>query len=122
MGGRAMRGIVSAALALAVMALGFWAYRENYATQASLREVRGLKAEIALAEARLDRLAAEWAYLNRPDRLRDLADLNFRRLELMPLRPEAFAGVEEVPMPGAPGALLSTYVVSVSAAAGEEPL
>jgi hypothetical protein len=120
-----VKGLIYVGLALAVMGLGFWAYRENYATQASLREVRGLQAEIASAEARLDRLAAEWAYLNRPDRLRDLADLNFARLELLPMQPDAFAGVEEVPMPGAAplGAIASTYVVSAEGAAGtEEPL
>jgi hypothetical protein len=53
--------LIYAGLAFAVIALGFWAYRENYATQASLREVRGLRAEIAATQARLDRLAAEWA-------------------------------------------------------------
>ena len=94
-----MKGLIYVGLALAVMGLGFWAYRENYATQASLRDVREVKAEIAAAQARLDRLNAEWAYLNRPDRLRDLVELNFQRLELLPMRPEAFAGVEQVGMP-----------------------
>ncbi len=120
-----MKGLIYAALALAVMGLGFWAYRENYATQASLRDVRALRVEIATAEARLDRLRAEWAYLNRPDRLRDLAELNFVRLELLPLRPEAFAGVDQVAMPSAAGigAIASSFVVSSDAGvATEEPL
>lgn len=117
-----MKGLIYVGLALAVMGLGFWAYRENYATQASLKEVRELRAEIASAQARLDRLHAEWAYLNRPDRLRDLAELNFQRLEILPMRPEAFAGVEEVPMPGAAGPMLSGYVLSAEAATSEEPL
>ncbi len=121
-----MKGLIYLGLALAVMGLGFWAYRENYATQASLRVVSGLRSEIAAAEARLDRLAAEWAYLNRPDRLRDLADLNFTRLELLPMQAQAFAGVDEVPMPSAnplPAIAASTFVVSSDGAAGtEEPL
>ena len=117
-----MRGLIYAGLALAVRALGFWAYRENYATQASLRESRSLRAEIAATQARLDRLAAEWAYLNRPDRLRDLAELNFQRLELLPMRPEAFAGVEEVAMPGSAATMLSSFVVSAEATGTEEPL
>ncbi|MBP1804622.1 cell division protein FtsL [Rubellimicrobium aerolatum] len=118
-----MKGLISVGLALLVMGLSFWAYRENYATQASLGVVRGLKAEIAATQAHLDRLNAEWAYLNRPDRLRDLAELNFRRLELLPLRPEAFAGVEQVAMPPAPGAVASELIVSSEAPGGtEEPL
>ena len=117
-----MRGLIYAGLALAVIGLGFWAYRENYATQSSLREVRDLRAEIATTQARLDRLSAEWAYLNRPDRLRDLAELNFQRLELLPMRPEAFAGVEEVAMPGSAATVLSSFVVSAGVAGTEEPL
>ena len=42
-----MRPVLYVLTFLAVIALGFWAYRENYATQASLREVRGLQNEIA---------------------------------------------------------------------------
>lgn len=117
-----MRGLIYAGLALAVMALASWAYRENYATQSSLRELRDLRAEIAATQARIDRLAAEWAYLNRPDRLRDLAEINFQRLELLPMRPAAFAGVEEVPMPGAAATVLSSFVVSAGVPGAEEPL
>jgi hypothetical protein len=120
-----MKGLVHVALALAVIGLGFWAYRENYDTQAALREVRGLRADIGTAQARLDRLEAEWAYLNRPDRLRDLAELNFERLELLPLQPEAFGQVADVPLPPStePGLLGSAVAVSSDGTApGEEPL
>ena len=118
-----MKGLIYVGLALAVMGLGFWAYRENYATQASLKEVREVKAEIAAAQARLDRLDAEWAYLNRPDRLRDLVELNFQRLELLPMRPETFATVEVVPMPDETmGTVASSFIVSSDAGGTEEPL
>ena len=119
-----MKGLIYVGLALVVMGLGFWAYRENYATQASLGDVRALRAEIASAEARLDRLAAEWAYLNRPDRLRDLAELNFGRLELLAMRPEAFASIDDVPMPSDTlPAMASSFIVSSDGTnGGEEPL
>jgi hypothetical protein len=119
-----VKGLIYVALALAAIGLGFWAYRENYATQASLREVRALRTELAATQAQLDRLRAEWAYLNRPDRLRDLAELNFQRLELLPLRPEAFAGVADVPMPSSGlGAIASSFMVaSDGGATAEEPL
>ncbi len=94
-----MRGVIYVLSALVAVGLGFWAYQENYRTQQSLREVRNLYAKIGAAHARLGMLNAEWAYLNRPDRLRDLADLNFDRLGLLPLMPDAFGQVEMVSFP-----------------------
>lgn len=82
-----------------VMSLAYWAYNENYTTQASLGEVRDLHRQIGTAHERLNILEAEWAYLNRPDRLRDLAELNFDRLGLLPLMPDAFGRVDQVTYP-----------------------
>ena len=99
-----MRTVLYILTTLAVVALAFWAYRENYATQAALAETDQLRSEIRAAHARLAVLKAEWAYLNRPDRLKELADLNFDRLGLLPLRPEQFGHVDEVayPLPDLP--------------------
>ncbi|SDE51148.1 cell division protein FtsL [Limimaricola pyoseonensis] len=94
-----MRGVIYVLVALGVVGLGFWAYQENYRTQQSLRDVRKLYSQIGAAHARLGMLNAEWAYLNRPDRLRDLADLNFDRLALLPMTPEAFGHVGQVGFP-----------------------
>ena len=82
-----------------VIGLAFWAYQENYTTQTAIREVRNLYSDIGAAHDRLQMLRAEWAYLNRPDRLADLADLNFDRLGLLPLRPEAFGQVSQIIYP-----------------------
>lgn len=94
-----MRSILYILSGLMVIGLAFWAYHENYDTQASLREVRDLHREIGAAHQRLNVLEAEWAYLNRPDRLRDLAELNFDRLGLLPLMPDAFGRIEQVAYP-----------------------
>ena len=94
-----MRSVFYVLSGLLVMGLAYWAYHENYETQASLREVRDLHRQIGVAHQRLNVLNAEWAYLNRPDRLRDLAELNFQRLGLLPLMPDGFGRIDQVAYP-----------------------
>ncbi|MFK7763772.1 MAG: cell division protein FtsL [Roseobacter sp.] len=97
-----MRTFLCILTTLSVIGLAFWAYRENYATQGALAETRELRRDIRAAHERLSMLNAEWAYLNRPDRLRDLASINFDRLGLLPLRPEQFGHVDQVAYPPDP--------------------
>lgn len=97
-----MRSFMYVLTAISVIALAFWAYRENYATQAALADTRELRQDIRAAHERLSMLKAEWAYLNRPDRLRDLAQINFDRLGLLPLGPEQFGNVDQVAYPPDP--------------------
>ena len=97
-----MRPVLYVLSFLAVMALGFWAYRENYATQAALREVTDIQNEIGALRESLSIERAEWAYLNRPDRLRDLGTLNFDRLGLLPMVPAQFGVVAQIAFPPAP--------------------
>lgn len=105
-----MKSLLYVITALAVFGLAFWAYRENYATQQVLKETRGLQREIGSAQVRLSVLRAEWAYLNRPDRLIELAELNFERLGLLPLRPDQFGRVDEVTYPAQPALQISEGV------------
>lgn len=95
-----MRTLLYGAIFLMVIAQGYWAYNEGYRTQKAMQEAQALQRQIASARARLGVLNAEWAYLNRPDRLRELANMNFDRLGLLALRPEQFGRVAEVPRPG----------------------
>ncbi len=94
-----MRGFYMICAALVLMGLAFWAYRENYATQQVLREVSQIQREIGHQREELAVLKAEWAYLNRPQRLRDLAAINFDRLQLLPFQPEQFGRVDQVAFP-----------------------
>ncbi len=94
-----MRSFFYVFTATLVMVLAVWAYRQNYETQASLREVDDLRAEISSLRERAGVLRAEWAFLNRPERLADLADLNFDRLGLLPLRPDHFGHIDQVTYP-----------------------
>ncbi len=97
-----MRPLLYVLSFLAVLGLGFWAYRENYTTQAALREVASLQDEIANLHESLAIQRAEWAYLNRPERLRDLAVLNFDRLGLLPMEPHQFGRAADVAYPPPP--------------------
>ncbi|MAM61611.1 MAG: cell division protein FtsL [Maritimibacter sp.] len=94
-----MRSALYVLSTLIVMGLGYWAYVENYKTQAALDEVETLQRDIGQMRERLVVLKAEWAYLNRPDRLRDLAEMNFDRLGLLPLAPEQFGRVDQIAYP-----------------------
>jgi 16S rRNA (cytosine1402-N4)-methyltransferase len=85
--------------ALAVIGLGYWAYSQTILTQTAIRDVERLQREIGAESERLSVLRAEWAYLNRPDRLRELVDFNFERLQLLPMVPEQFGAVAELPSP-----------------------
>lgn len=94
-----MRGLAMILSFLLMIVVGYWAYYENYKTQAALKQTEALHAKIGAQHQRLSMLRAEWAYLNRPDRLRDLAELNFETLQLLPLMPDRFGNVDQIAFP-----------------------
>ncbi|MGH1578271.1 cell division protein FtsL [Planktotalea sp.] len=116
-----MRSMLYIVTALCVIGLAFWAYRENYQTQSEIARVEKINKEIGAARERLTVLRAEWAYLNRPDRLRDLTEVNFERLGLLPLRPDQFGKVDQVAFPPEPEPeLIITNTVDVSGLNGAD--
>lgn len=92
-----MRTLLYLMTMLAVMGLAFWAYRENYRTQAQIDRMEAVQREIAGLREQLGVLRAEWSWLNRPERLAELVDLNFERLKLLPLTADQFIEVTQVP-------------------------
>lgn len=93
---------VSSIVLVAVCAT--WAYRVNYATQEALNRVADLEEDIAREREALAVLDAEWAFLNRPDRLRALVTANAAALGLHELTPEQFGEVAMVAFPPDPAA------------------
>ena len=113
-----MRPVLYLLSFIAVLGLAFWAYRENYATQHQLKDMAAVQDEIASLRDEIAMQKAEWAYLNRPDRLRDLAAMNFDRLGLMPIEPLQLGSAEQVAMPPPP-ALVITGTVDTSGVLAE---
>ena len=95
-----MKNLFLSCLVVGVMGLAFWAYTENYETKGKLDEVAQLNRDIAEAQSRLRALKAEWAYLNRPERLLQLVNANFDELKLLQLTADHFARLEQIPYPG----------------------
>ncbi|SLN26286.1 hypothetical protein PSA7680_01144 [Pseudoruegeria aquimaris] len=94
-----MRIIIICMAVVSLGWMGFKAYSETYVTKQALKEVARLQQQIAAKRERLAVLKAEWAYLNRPSRLRELADLNFDTLGLLPLQPAHFGTADQVAYP-----------------------
>ena len=110
-----MRPVLYLLSFLLVLGSAFWAYRENYATQAKLKEIAALQDEIATLHEGIALQRAEWAYLNRPARLRDLATINFDRLGLLPMEPEQFGTSAEIGYPAPPKLIITGTTDTVGA-------
>ncbi len=105
-----MRPVLYLLSFLMVLGSAFWAYRENYATQHQLKEIATLQDEIATLHEAIALQRAEWAYLNRPTRLRELATINFDRLGLLPMEPEQFGTSAQIGYPAPPQLIISGTV------------
>jgi len=98
-----MRSLLYVVTSLAVIGLAFWAYRENYRTQEAQTRAQGLQQAIAATRHRLRVLNAEWARISTgPTGLMDLVELNYERLELMPMRSDQFGRIDQVAFPPPP--------------------
>ncbi|MEM7614045.1 MAG: cell division protein FtsL [Pseudomonadota bacterium] len=95
-----MKTFLYIAASTLVVGFAFWAYQVNYATQAAVRDLDDLRLEIAQEREVIGMLRAEWAYLNRPDRLRLLAETYYSDLQLAPMTATHFADPAEVPFQG----------------------
>lgn len=86
----------STLLSLAVIAIGMaMLFQVKYKVQALQSEAATLEKQLAEEREALHVAAAEWAYLNRPERLQVLAD---KYLALAPIATAQITDVPNVPM------------------------
>lgn len=97
-----MRPVLWISAAVLVGVAATWVYRVNYAAQSALDRVVALEREIAREREALEVLSAEWAYLNRPARMRALVEAQGETLALSPLAPEQFGAVARIAYPPEP--------------------
>ncbi|MBL4874663.1 MAG: cell division protein FtsL [Rhodobacteraceae bacterium] len=93
-----------------VMTFATWAYRVNNDTREALGRVAGIQREMQSKREAIAVLDAEWAYLNRPDRLLALSEEHFTKLRLMPLNPDHFSDLAKVPFPTPEDPLLAELI------------
>lgn len=94
-----MNRLTFAASVLGILAVAAWAYGVNYRTAHALKTVERLRGEIAEAREDVQVLSVEWAYLNQPERLREMVETHQDSLGLAPLAPEHHGDLAAVPYP-----------------------
>ncbi|TVQ53947.1 MAG: cell division protein FtsL [Rhodobacteraceae bacterium] len=101
-----MRGALHFLAAAAVALLAFWAYQVTYDAQAALDRVAARRAEIAREREAIAVLEAEWAWLNRPDRIAELTARHADALALSPMAGARYRPFSDAPTrpPDAPAA------------------
>ena len=88
-------------LAMLVLCMGFaiLAYNTSEKTRLADRKLSKLVNEIDLERNRIAVLEAEWAYLNRPERLRHLVKMHNQSLNLTYIHDQSYGKAIEVPYP-----------------------
>ncbi|HSF94812.1 MAG TPA: hypothetical protein VLA52_07275 [Thermohalobaculum sp.] len=106
----------------AVVAAASWTYHINYRTKLALERIDDLRAGIAAEREATNILRVEWAYLNRPERLRRLVEASNDQLQLEPMGPQHFDDVAAVPFPPRPSEWMQAPALATEAASDEEIL
>jgi len=89
-----MKNLIYFLTTIAVISLAFWAYQESFQAKSALKNIKTINHDIKKSQEKLSVLRTEWAYLNRPDRLRALADMNFEKLMLIELNTKHFESIQ----------------------------
>ena len=85
---------------VSLIAFAVWSYNVNFDAQAAEGRVASLAQEIEAEKEKIAVLKAEWAYLNRPERLRRLSEAHFETLRLVAVRLDHFGDPGDLPDAG----------------------
>ena len=91
-----MRLIFYSLSLILVMSLAYLANLESVKTKATMYGAKLLRTEVDELKEELKFLNAEWALLNRPDRLTDLVKWHYRELKLIPISIKNFKSIKSV--------------------------
>ncbi len=89
-----MSGPAAVVWAILIGAMAFGLVQIKLAVQPAEEEFARLSRDLLTTEEAIHVLRAEWSYLNRPDRLAELAD---RHLALGPMTPAQVGAIELLP-------------------------
>jgi len=95
-------------------ASAFWAYAENSATRRSETKLKGITTEIQQGHDRIALLKVEFAYLNRPDRIAALVNINFDDLKLIELTDTRFGDINQISLRAQPEPTLWPYALGAT--------
>jgi len=94
-----MKTVLYLLAGIAVVFAASWTYKVNYQVQEAEDRVAALSRAIDRERTAIAVLGAEWAYLNRPERLRALSETYYAELRLMPIDSAHFGEVGQVAFP-----------------------
>ncbi len=92
-----MRPVLTSAALLLLGGLSVGLYLLENQTQKLERHLAQLDRQVIDEQKTVQVLKAEWSYLNRPDRLQDLAMRHIDRLGLQPIAPAQTGALAELP-------------------------
>ncbi len=84
---------------ISVIAVAVWTYHVNYRTRQAFDRISDLRGEMAAEAEAVQVLKVEWAWLNAPQRLKELVKEYNGQLGLVRLEPRRFSFVATVPFP-----------------------
>ena len=83
---------------LLILGVAFWANQETNLTKSASERAVELSRQIEHSRVVFKFLQDEWAYLNRPNRLKRLADAHYEELRLSPITHLKFRPASSIPL------------------------